>query len=88
MKKGGLRNGAQDVTSQWSCLTCPECKETMSHPITTEEIVIVEIDATTKEQAVRQLAERLLRAKSTSQPVSRGALPSLTLSLTLSPSLR
>ena len=34
----------------------------MSHPITTEEIVIVEIDATTKEQAVRQLAERLLAA--------------------------
>lgn len=34
----------------------------MSHPITTEEIVIVEIDATTKEQAVRQLAERLFAA--------------------------
>ena len=34
----------------------------MSHPITTEEIVIVEIDATTKEQAVRQLAERLMAA--------------------------
>ena len=34
----------------------------MTHPITTEEIVIVEIDATTKEQAVRQLAERLMAA--------------------------
>jgi fructose PTS system EIIA component len=32
----------------------------MAHPITVPEIVIVEIDATTKEEAVRQLAEKLL----------------------------
>ncbi|MEY4990084.1 MAG: hypothetical protein RIS08_310 [Actinomycetota bacterium] len=34
----------------------------MAHPITTPDIVIVEIDAQTKEQAVRQLAEKLLAA--------------------------
>ncbi|MBP6186470.1 MAG: PTS sugar transporter subunit IIA, partial [Rhodoluna sp.] len=34
----------------------------MSHPITTTEIVIVDIDANTKEEATRMLAERLVAA--------------------------